>query len=436
MREFSFQYERTCAISAEELRAAASRLSEYSQYLHRVRGEGAYDAPESSLLLSQDEALAAHIRSRVKMLAGPQLKHIVHIGIGGSSLGTQAVYDALRDLRHPATPDAADHFPEIIFADAVYDPVLAKICALVERLSVPAEIAIVVVSKSGTTLETAVNFEIVLEALGRRFGSDAAARVSVVTEEGSPLWIFAGERGFSALAIPRAIPGRYSVMSGAGLLSLALAGIDTDELRHGAAGVLADVFDETAAPHPVLLSAALSYVHTSAGRAVQNHFFFDPRLETLGKWQRQLTGESLGKNGTGILPLVSVGSADLHSLLQRYLGGKKDIFTVFIVSQVPESGMRIPDFVGVPGVPSGLSGSIAARVNETLYRATAAAYERAGLPFAEVLLPGVSPRSLGAYMQFRMLETMYAGKLFGVNAFDQPDVEFSKQEAHRLSGGS
>ena len=140
--------------------------------------------------------------------------------------------------------------------------------------------------------------------------------------------------------------------------------------------------------------------------------------------------ESLGKEEKGLTPLISIGSNDLHSMLQLYLGGPKDKFTSFIYAGGGQES-NIGEMELTKETLPELSGKSFLTINDTLRESVRDQYQRMGLPISEVILPDISERSLGQFMQFKMMETIYLAKLMGINAFDQPDVENYKKEARK-----
>jgi len=261
-------------------------------------------------------------------------------------------------------------------------------------------------------------------------------RVVAITDEGSKLWEAAGVHDMARLAIPSPVGGRYSVLSAVGLFPLLSVGIDIQRLRQGASRLLDQCFT---ARNIAASSAAILATQLERGAVINDNFFFHPELESAGKWYRQLMGESVGKEKsldgeivhTGITPTVSLGSTDLHSVGQLYLGGPKDKLTTFVSAGKPE-GVAVPAQRLLPELTPMINGKTAADVMAAILEGVKIAYQKAGLPYMEVSLDAIDEESLGAFLQFKMLEMMYLGKLLNVNSFDQPSVEDYKIETKRL----
>ncbi len=372
-----FRYKGTCRLAEDAIHSAAAPLLSYAK---------TFDEPFARL--PRDKQVLRAIEAAAKKVIAPSLRYILLIGVGGSNLGAKALYDALYgafDALEPA------RFPKMLFADTIDPDYNGRLQRFLKHAR-PEELLVIAVSKSGTTMESVENLT--------RMPADAPT--IFITDRGSPWWKEAETRGAPRLEIPKEIGGRFSVFSGAGLFPLRAAGIAIASLRDGAAEV---------APADALVSAATLYLQYRNAKNIHDTFFFHPELESLGKWYRQLLAESVGKDGKGITPTISIGTADLHSVGQLSLGGPRD---------------KVTTFVAAPASPE----------MSAMYEGVKKTYRDRGIPFMELLLPDLSPRSLGAYMQFKMYEIAFLAKCMGVNAFDQPDVEAYKNAARALLRGS
>lgn len=284
-----------------------------------------------------------------------QLKYFLLIGIGGSNLGAKAVYEAL------CKPG---QIPEMLFADTVSPVMLERIIAKLKTAK-KEEILLNYVSKSGTTLETRENFEILKEYAG-----------TIVDT-------------YKDLDFDKSIGGRFSVLTEVGLYPLRMCGFNVDELLRGKA-------DATEG------NAEWLFEQLQNGIVVHDMFLFGPELESLGKWYRQLMGESTGKDGKGFFPSVSIGTTDLHSVYQRYIGGPHNIATTFVKSGQDQPMTRI-------------------------YEAVKKSYSNHSLPFQEYLMPKLDEYELGKFLETKMRETVHLAHLMGVDPYDQPNVESYKK---------
>lgn len=413
---------------------AQARVTE----LQAVVAASDFTAPEASLCLLDDDDLLERVMSMVQTKVTSSLRYIFVVGIGGSNLGSKAVYDALLGYGDGAVAGR----PRMVFLDAVNTRYLSHVCeAIVTALTDPAEYLVVTISKSGGTTETLTNTEILLAALAKQVG-DPCERTVVITDEGSRYAEAAAIQGIAVLTMPPMVGGRYSVFSAVGLFPLAAAGVDVVAFRDGARALRAKCLSAEVTENPALQSAAYSARAYHDGFHIHDTFVFHGELESLGKWYRQLLGESVGKEhdvtGTtvhcGIAPTVSVGSTDLHSVGQLYLGGPATMFTTF-VSVADAGDISVPTARRFPSVVEMISNQTTARIAGAILSGTQAAYRQQVRPFMSVELATISPYELGAFMQWKLIEMMYLGTLLNVNPFDQPHVELYKTETKRLLVG-
>lgn len=415
-------------------------LSKYIGELRSIAGQdsGEYLSHEHLIRLPRDSKIFTDVQIAVDKYKTDDLKYIVVIGIGGSNLGAKAVYESIRgqlDL-------ASTKYPKILFADTVSAPLLSDILSIVSTLTSSNELIINLISKSGGTTESIANFELLYSALLNKF-SDIRTRVVVTTDFESSLWNESKRLGFGTLVIPKEVGGRYSVFSAVGIFPLLLANIDVITLLVGASEMLSRCVSEDVKENLALRSALIMHDAHCDGAVMHNIFFFNPEMESLGKWERQLVAESLGKEKdvagnivhAGITPIVSIGSTDLHSMAQLYFGGPKDKFTTLVYASM-KSTLQIPHEEIFHGLVLGLPGKTPHDVMHAIIGGVRAAYEKNSLPFMEVQFEKLSEYSIGAYMMWRMISVMYLAKLLQVNAFDQPNVEDYKEGTRKLLLGS
>jgi len=366
--------------------------------------------PESFVGLPFDADYQDLVKKSIKGL-GAAKGSIIVAGIGGSNLGALAVYSALR-------PSRKLKFVETLDA--------RKLRRVLDKLEHPA--TLVIISESGATTETMANAAVVLGKLGKK------DRVVAITNEGTKLWDFAEKKGYLRIPRPKGeVTGRYSVFSAVGLVPLALAGVKTDKLLKGAAELTKACLDPDISKNPAAQSALAIWENLKAGKAIHDNFIFEPDLEYFGRWYRQLTGESVGKSGKGITPTVSIGTSDLHSVVQLYLDGPKDKFTTFISVKDHGEDFVIPKGSGgldelVPAISGKKFGALLAAV----LQGVKAAYQKQKLPFAEIELADISEEAIGSLLQMKMIEMTYLGKLLGVNPFNEPAVDLYKEEVRKL----
>lgn len=424
--------EHSSGVSLEFIRETGHRLSDRIANLLDRQTDPEYRDPLDLVKLPVDNELLARSEEAAKELRSSRLRYIFVLGIGGSSLGTKAVYDAFFG---PTDQFANERYPKMMFFDTVHGALLEAFDRFIhEKLQDPEEFALVFITKSGTTTETVANFEIAFELLRKKFGTAAHKRTVIVTQLGSPLHERARQADLATVLMPACIGGRFSFLTPVGLVPLCLMGFDVNALRGGAAAMQSRCLSTDALHNPAIASAAITLFHITEGKTALNSFFFDPELASLGAWHRQLLAESIGKETdrsgatvhTGLLPLVSIGSTDLHSVLQLYLGGPQNILTSFVRTRKPTEGPSVPKDPFTKELVPHLEGKSASRIMDAIYHGVTAAYREKRLPYVELSLEDVSPHMLGQFFQFKMMETIFLGDLLDVNVFDQPSIESYK----------
>ncbi|MCC7574647.1 hypothetical protein KO361_03580 [Candidatus Woesearchaeota archaeon] len=378
-----------------------------------------YDSDFSSLLLPQDENILRDVSVLVKKKK--KFSDLIVIGIGGSNLGALAILEAVKGKNYLLINNK-----KVFFADTVDSDNINNILSICKKKN----FLLVFISKSGTTTESVANFEVLLSKIPLKQRKE---RVVTISDEGSALSVLADKKGFDSLFIPKKVGGRFSVFSSVGLFPLLFAGINVKELLRGANDSLKS-FDKT---NFAYLGALDIYTNYKKNKVINDLFLFSNDLESLGKWFRQLMGESIGKKFSvsgkkvfaGITPTVSVGSTDLHSVGQLYLGGPRDKFTSF-VSLKNQSKLIIPK--NKDGILKHIQGLSFQEVMDAILKGTLSAFKLNKLPFNHYVLEKKSEYEIGFFMQTKMLEIILLAHLIGVNPFDQPSVEDYKKETRKL----
>lgn len=430
------RFDETTSYDINQALFEAAPLVSYIKELQQVAEVNTYEAAEASINLAHDEDLRSQVKELTAEKVSSELKYIFVVGIGGSNLGTKAIYDALYGYHDLLAVDR----PKLIFIDTTNAALLRFYTeSVLPSLNSADELLIVSISKSGGTTETIANTEILVSAAKQQW-NDVANRIVVITDEGSAFAVAADEQGVTHLSIPEQVGGRYSVLSAVGLFPLCALGFDIDALHSGARDTLAYCLSEDLQHNPAAQGATVMAIQYHAGKTINDTFVFNSELESLGKWYRQLLGESIGKEHdrdgnqvfTGITPSVSVGSTDLHSVGQLYLGGPKDKLTTFVYSTDDTAALPVPTERSFPSIVSMINGKSTADIMAAILEGVKIAYNKQALPFMSVELTAINAYEIGAFMQFKMLEMMYLGKLLNVNPFDQPNVESYKLETKRI----
>ncbi len=356
----------------------------------------------------------------------------VVIGIGGSSLGAEAI---LRSARPNHKRGLRTHFADNLDPESV-DRLFSSLDMRTTLL--------VVVTKSGTTIETMSQFWIARQLLREAVGEKRARRqiVAITDPEGGALRKLVNDKGWYSFDIPSNIGGRFSVLTPVGLVPLALAGYPIRPLLKGAQ----QVRDRYATAEEIAESlgrvADEALLLADAGIQQMVMMAYGDRLAGLVDWFRQLWAESLGKAKTrsgdvverGITPVFARGVVDQHSQVQLYMEGPRDKWICFL--EVEEFGRdrRVPEAPVLPKGLGHLSGASIADIFSAELEGTRRALQEAGRPTATWRFRKVTPLNVGAFIYAWQVITGVAGELWNINAFDQPGVELGKRIAHGLLG--
>jgi len=437
-RDIDIIYQQTSLVETSDIELCRDNMKEYVDFVYKVVSEVNYDYSESSINLPLDNTFKTYLLEKIKERRNPELKYVVVIGIGGSNLGTMALYRALRGrldvLLH-------ENDPKIVFVDTVSPPLVAQVVEFLNNsVNSPEEVIVNMISKSGETTETVANFEVIYNVLKKKFGDKVNERIIITTDRDSKLWKVSEEKKLELLEVPETVGGRYSVLSAVGLFPLGLANFDINGFWDGAGEIVKRCVAKDVYQNPALISAILAFVHYKKGRNIYNNFYFNPELKSLGRWYSQLMAESIAKEydlnnqkvNVGITPIISIGSTDLHSTATLFLSGPPDKFTQFVHASQKEGSPSVPTELFMPDLVPDIKGKSMADIMNAIYYGVKIAYLKNGLPYTEISMHDVSENSLGQYVQLKMIETMYLARLLGVNAFDQPKVEDYKRETREI----
>ena len=372
----------------------------------------------------------ADISGLVKM--GTELrsyKNIVVIGIGGSALGLQMLMNAFCEPCYPALRKEGQ--PVLFVADNADAESNEAIWKQVD----PASTAILVVSKSGRTLETLSGFLFFRERLFAAVGAKAEERIFFVTDPVKGfLRAYANEKNTACAILPEDTGGRYSVFSSCGLVAAVALGIDAQKLLDGAAAMKKALLSAPAGTDLASTLAWETFDGMKKGRNITVFWAYGDRLRQMGEWFAQLWGESIGKEGIGMTPQCALGSIDQHSQLQLYACGPADKF-FFFLSVKP--GSRAP--LSVPAEKlfdeaQYMNGVSQEFILECERRGVAASLKRVGRPVCEIELDRLDETTIGGLVLLLEATTALTGFMMGVDPFDQPGVEEGKNYALALCG--
>ena len=396
-----------------------------------------FDLPER--FLDADRPLVDDIVATADRLAA-DVDRVVVLGIGGSYMGARALLEACCHPYHnELSRDGRKGRPRIYFEGNNADN--DATAGLLDLLRGDDRWAIVVVSKSGGTLETAAALRTFLDALRTSCGGDEEKfrrRVVPVTGETGKLRDLA-----AALGCPKVFPihdgvgGRFSVLDPVGLLPAAVLGLDVRRLLGGA--VAMNERFRTAAPgeNPVLDYAGISHwMEVRRGATIRVLSTWGKRLEAVGLWYDQLLAESLGKNGQGATPLTVVNTRDLHSRGQQHQEGRRDkLITNLVVRETARPAIALEKSNRNEDKLNELAGKTLPDILDAALRGTNQAYADDHRLTADINLPRLDEAVLGQLFQMFMIATVVEGRLIGVNPYGQPGVEGYKKNMNRILRG-
>lgn len=352
--------------------------------------------------------------------------YFVLVGIGGSSLGTQMLFESLKWINHNQFD-----FPKFYILDNVDPEKVASVLELIE----PEKTIFNVVSKSGSTVETIANFSIVLDLLKDKLGDKWKEHIVITTDaEKGFLRKFAKENDIKTFEIPSKVGGRFSVLTPVGLFPASALGIDIDELLEGAKKMdLICSVEEYVEHNPAYLLAMIHYLaNMRRGKNIAVMMPYSERLSSFVDWWRQLWAESLGKDGLGQTPVKAIGTIDQHSQIQLYREGPKDKIITFIYVENPTRDLKISD-----NIPEDIGYLKNHTLHEILTKellGTRAALTKSKVPNLTITLDSINPYNIGMLIYLYEMATGFSGYLYKINPFDQPAVEEGKRFMYALMG--
>ncbi len=354
---------------------------------------------------------------------------LIVIGIGGSYLGAKAALDMLTDTFYNLK---CKDTPQIFFAgNSISSTYLSDLIELVGDR----DFSVNIISKSGTTTEPAIAFRIFRDILVKKYGKEGAkGRIYATTDKArGALKGLADAEGYETFVIPDDVGGRFSVLTAVGLLPIAVAGVDIDEMMKGAyeasLAYKADFADNDCYKY-----AALRNILNRKGKSVEMLVSYEPCLQYFAEWWKQLFGESEGKDGKGIFPASASFSTDLHSMGQYIQDGSRMLFeTVLNVEKVAKDITIESDADNIDGL-NFLAGKTISYVNGKAFLGTVLAHNDGGVPNIIINIPKIDAYHFGNLVYFFEKACAVSGYILGVNPFDQPGVEAYKKNMFALLG--
>ena len=357
---------------------------------------------------------------------------VIVAGIGGSYLGARAVIEALSNTFEWLKAEKEN--PVIIYAgNNIGEDYLAE---LIEFLQ-DKKFGVINISKSGTTTETALAFRLLKKQCEDQRGKEMARKVIVAVTDAKKgaARVTADKEGYKSFIIPDNVGGRFSVLTPVGLLPIAVAGYDIEQLVQGARDMEAQTAENVPfMENPSAVYAAVRNLLYADGKKIEILVNYQPKLHYVMEWWKQLYGESEGKDGKGIFPASVDFSTDLHSMGQWIQEGERTIFETVISVESANKTMAVPsDEENLDGL-NFLAGKRVDEVNKMAELGTQLAHVDGGVPNMRVTVPTLNEYYIGQLIYFFEKACGISGYLLGVNPFNQPGVEAYKKNMFALLG--
>lgn len=403
----------------DELTAEMKSAKEMADLLETGKGRGNDFLGWLNLPANIDKDELNRIKSAAQRIQS-QAEYLINIGIGGSYLGARSIDEALY---------LSDNGVKLIYSGNGFSGTeMRRLLELIENK----EVAVNVVSKSGTTTEPAIAFRILKDKMHEKYGKNAAERIYAVTDKNKgAVKSVCDSEGYERFVIPDDIGGRYSVLTPVGLLPLAAAGADIDSLINGALSVYNGRLEEDSS---MIKYAAARNILYKKGYSTEIMAVYESSLRFVAEWWKQLYGESEGKEKKGIFPASVVFSADLHSMGQYIQEGLRNIFeTVVFVDEAPMD-ILIPSTGSNADGLGYLAGKSMNYVNNIAMKATVNAHISGGVPNIILHMEHQDEYNIGKLIYFFEYACAVSGYMLGVNPFNQPGVEAYKKEMFRMLG--
>jgi glucose-6-phosphate isomerase len=426
------------SISHEDVETLMPRVVDAQRMLNRNEGDildngipmtGWQTLPEEIDQRHMDE-----IKSAAKELSR-EIDAFVSMGIGGSYLGIEATFQALMHTYfNQLSREKRGGAPEIYFLGQNMDPDYFR--DTLDMLE-GKRVGINVISKSGTTTETAVAFRIIMKLMEDNWGEDASRLVIATTDKSKgALRKMAEKKGFKTFPIPDNIGGRYSVLTDVGLVGLAMANIDIEEFVAGFRRMREITMSDDPMKNPALLHAAIRHAAWLKGKKIEVVAVNSRPLYSVARWMEQLFPESEGHEGHGMWVSPTMYSEKLHANGQMIQEGERNILETFLLLEEHDNKIEIPSMEGDPDGLNFLSdkGVDMNFVNRKVIEGPAYAHYKGGVPNMTITIPKRNAFNLGQFYYMMERSVAISSLLMGHNPFNQPGVEAYKKAMFALIG--
>ena len=433
MKKISLDYSKISKfVNENELNELKNKVELVSEKLHNKTGAGNDFLGWLDLPVNYDKEEFARIKKASEKIKSDS-EVLVVIGIGGSYLGARAVIECLSHSFFNSLSKEKRNAPEIYFAGQNISGTYLK--DLIEIIG-DRDFSVNVISKSGTTTEPAIAFRVFKKMLEEKYGKEEAGkRIYATTDKArGALKTLADAEGYETFVVPDNVGGRFSVLTAVGLLPIAAAGINIDELMQGAAEAQKQFANPNLDENEALQYAAVRNALHRKGKSLELMVNYEPRVHYFAEWWKQLFGESEGKDNKGLYPASADFSADLHSLGQYIQEGQRMFIETVISIGKPEVEYVIEEDADNLDGLNFIAGKTLDYVNKKATDGVMLAHIDGGVPQLTVNIPEATPYHLGFTFYFFEIACGVSGYLLGVNPFDQPGVEAYKKNMFAVLG--
>ena len=417
-------------VSQSDLQAMEERAVKALETLNNKDGAGSDFLGWVNLPTDYDKEEFERIKKSAEFIKN-NCDILIVIGIGGSYLGARAVIEALKSQNYNALKKDT---PDIYFiGNSISPSTITELKSICEGK----DICINVISKSGTTTEPAIAFRIFRDLIYSKYSKEEAAkRIFATTDKAKgTLKELSDEMGYETFVVPDDVGGRYSVLTAVGLLPIAVAGIDIDELMAGAKEAQDSLCEKSFEKNDMLKYAALRNCFYEKGKRLECFICYEPCFTMMNEWLKQLFAESEGKDGKGLYPVSCIFSTDLHSVGQYIQeSGSSLMFETAINFKKGLDDFNIEAEEDDADGLNFLAGKPMSFVNEKAFQGTLLAHTEGGAGNLILEIPEISAKEIGYLIYFFEKTCAVSGYMLGVNPFNQPGVESYKKNMFALLG--
>ncbi len=420
------QFDASHGFLKEEIGSYQNEVSRIHKMIHEKTGAGNDFLGWVDWPVNYDKDEFERIVKLAEKLDG-KFDTLVVCGIGGSYLGARAAIEMINGL-YP------DQGKEVIFAGNTFSSTyMSQVLSHIKDKNV----VVNVISKSGTTTETALAFRMLREFMEQKYGKEGAKERIIATTDKArgTLKALADQEGYESFVIPDDIGGRYSVITPVGLVPMALMGIDVRKVMEGLLAAYHELDTDDLGKNPAYRYAVTRRILQNQGYNVEMFVTYEPQLSMLSEWWKQLLGESEGKDGKGILPDSATFSTDLHSLGQFIQQGSKVLYETIFRVENPTLDVTIPSDPQNGDQMNYLAGKSLDWVNKMACEGTLQAHVESGnVPNLIITIPDMKEYSFGYLCYFFFIATAMTCYMLDINPFNQPGVEIYKKNMFHLLG--